>query len=62
MAESFAVHALSIEKTLQSKTTKPKQDSEQQLLKSMETASHITLLYLQELDKLQGTERKYPNK
>lgn len=54
VGESFAVQALSLEKTLHGKTGKLKQDAEHQLIKSMETAGDITLLYLQELDKLQG--------
>ena len=55
IAESFAVQALALEKVpigpLSGKTV---EDREQQLLKSMETAGDIALLYLQEQDKLQG--------
>ena len=54
VAESFAVQALALEKStlLSSESLNSK---EQRLLKSMETAGDIALLYFQELDKSQGT-------
>lgn len=55
IAESFAVQALALEKLpVGALSGKNLEDREQQLLKSMETAGDIALLYLQEQDKLQG--------
>lgn len=55
IAESFAVQALALEKLPQSQmSNKTVEDRQQLLLKSMETAGDIALLYLQEQDKLQG--------
>lgn len=55
IAESFAVQALALEKLpTSSLSVKNPEEREQQLLKSMETAGDIALLYLQEQDKLQG--------
>ena len=56
IAESYAVQALALEKLLQASSSNNKQSEEmkQRLQKSMETAGDITLLYLQEQDKLQG--------
>jgi len=56
IAESYAVQALALEKLLQAGSSNNKQSEEmkQRLQKSMETAGDITLLYLQEQDKLQG--------
>lgn len=60
IAESFAVQALAVEKSpVMGPSTKTKlEEREQRLLKSMETAGDITLLYLQEQDKLQGNIMK----
>lgn len=58
IAESFAVQALALEKLPNSSVSvKNPEEREQQLLKSMETAGDIALLYLQEQDKLQGESR-----
>jgi hypothetical protein len=55
IAESFAVQALALEKIpVGTSFGKTPESKEQQLLKSMETAGDIALLYLQEQDKLQG--------
>ncbi|KAI9556045.1 hypothetical protein GHT06_018612 [Daphnia sinensis] len=55
IAESFAVQALALEKIPPGSTSGKNNDSrEQQILKSMEIAGDIALLYLQEQDKLQG--------
>jgi len=55
IAESFAVQALALEKVpIGTPYGKTLENKEQQLLKSMETAGDIALLYLQEQDKLQG--------
>ena len=59
VAESFAVQALALEKStlLSSESANSK---EQRLLKSMETAGDIALLYFQELDKSQGISLLFP--
>lgn len=55
IAESYAVQALALEKLLQAgSSNKQAEEIKQRLQKSMETAGDITLLYLQEQDKLQG--------
>jgi hypothetical protein len=55
IAESYAVQALALEKIpLGTPYSKNLESKEHQLLKSMETAGDIALLYLQEQDKLQG--------
>lgn len=56
IAESFAVQALALEKLPQVQVpNKTIEEREQHLLKSMEIAGDIALLYLQEQDKLQGS-------
>lgn len=55
IAESYAVQALALEKIFhQGFSNKHSEEIRQRLQKSMETAGDITLLYLQEQDKLQG--------
>lgn len=53
VAESFAVQALTLEK-FPSTSADSMNSREQRLLRSIETAGDIALLYLQEQDKLQG--------
>lgn len=54
IAESYAVQALALEKLLNVSSPHNQEDKKLQLLKSMETAGDIALLYLQEQDKMQG--------
>ena len=55
VAESFAVHGLALEKVPPALSSKfQTAEKEQRVLKSLETAGDITLLYFQEQDKFQG--------
>jgi tetratricopeptide repeat protein 7 len=55
VAESFAVHGLALEKVPPALSSKYQTaEKEQRVLKSLETAGDITLLYFQEQDKFQG--------
>lgn len=55
VAESFAVHGLALERTPDSQTgTMKGPEKELTIIKSLETAGDIALLYFQEQDKLQG--------